>query len=222
MPSVKPTQHLFSRRREYKLVEAWHEHPIETGFTYLRARYYDPSTGMFSSVDPAVARTLSAFLYAGNSPLNRLDPLGLWDWGWSSSTWQVIGTVGLVVGVVALAATGVGIVADLGILGGAFAAEGIASTIAVAADTTSVIAGSAGVVTDGLACAGHNDNEACAAALLNGIGVAGGGLGLGFSNATFEGAEGLSRGLGAATAPGALIGYGLDLHSSLGSGDANC
>ena len=49
----------------------------ETGFYYLRARYYDPSTGQFVSVDPAVATTRSAYGYAAQDPLNETDATGL-------------------------------------------------------------------------------------------------------------------------------------------------
>ena len=49
----------------------------ETGFVYLRARYYDPATEQFLSRDPLVALTDSAYGYVGGSPLNATDPLGL-------------------------------------------------------------------------------------------------------------------------------------------------
>ena len=48
----------------------------ETGFTYLRARYYDPTTGQFISQDPLVALTRSAYGYVGGNPLNGIDPSG--------------------------------------------------------------------------------------------------------------------------------------------------
>src|SRR6266567_5691689 len=51
----------------------------ETGFQYLRARYYDPVTGQFLTRDPAVATTHSAYGYTGGNPLNGADPSGL-DW----------------------------------------------------------------------------------------------------------------------------------------------
>jgi uncharacterized protein RhaS with RHS repeats len=41
------------------------------------ARYYDPSTGQFLSIDPDVAQTLSPFNYAGDNPVNEIDPMGL-------------------------------------------------------------------------------------------------------------------------------------------------
>ena len=44
---------------------------------YLRARYYDPSTGQFVSRDPLVAKTRQPYAYAGDNPLNAVDPTGL-------------------------------------------------------------------------------------------------------------------------------------------------
>jgi RHS repeat-associated protein len=49
----------------------------ETGFQYLRARYYDPATGLFLTRDPADASTRSAYAYSDGSPLNEADPTGL-------------------------------------------------------------------------------------------------------------------------------------------------
>jgi RHS repeat-associated protein len=49
----------------------------ETGFQYLRARFYDPGTGQFLSRDPANAMTRSAYGYVGGNPLNATDPSGL-------------------------------------------------------------------------------------------------------------------------------------------------
>jgi RHS repeat-associated protein len=50
----------------------------ETGFIYLRARYYDPATAQFLSVDPALALTGSAYGYAANDPLDEGDATGLY------------------------------------------------------------------------------------------------------------------------------------------------
>lgn len=52
----------------------------ETGLIYLRARYYDPSTGQFLSRDPAVAVTGSAYGCVEDNPLNGTDPSGLWNY----------------------------------------------------------------------------------------------------------------------------------------------
>lgn len=51
-----------------------------TGLQYLRARYYDPSTGQFLTRDPLVAATRLAYGYTLGDPLNSSDPTGLW-WG---------------------------------------------------------------------------------------------------------------------------------------------
>ncbi len=48
----------------------------DTGLIYLRARYYDPATAQFLSVDPAVEATLSPYNYAKDSPMSGSDPDG--------------------------------------------------------------------------------------------------------------------------------------------------
>jgi RHS repeat-associated protein len=45
-----------------------------TGLEYLRARYYDPATGRFLSEDPLPL--LRRYPYAGNDPVNYVDPSG--------------------------------------------------------------------------------------------------------------------------------------------------
>jgi RHS repeat-associated protein len=49
----------------------------ETGLQYLQARYYDPSTAQFISVDPLVGATGQPYGYAGGNPLALSDPRGL-------------------------------------------------------------------------------------------------------------------------------------------------
>jgi len=49
----------------------------ETGFQYLRARYYDPATQQFVSVDPLVDQTGQPYAYVADDPLNMIDPTGL-------------------------------------------------------------------------------------------------------------------------------------------------
>jgi RHS repeat-associated protein len=56
----------------------------ESGLYYLRARYYDPTTAQFLTLDPAVGVTLSPYAYVAANPLNFSDPTGKclgWIWG---------------------------------------------------------------------------------------------------------------------------------------------
>jgi RHS repeat-associated protein len=48
-----------------------------TGLYYMRARWYDPATGQFLSVDPLDGLTQAPFNYAGDDPVNEGDPDGL-------------------------------------------------------------------------------------------------------------------------------------------------
>ena len=50
----------------------------ESGYTYLRARYYDPKIGRFINEDPVFDGT-NWYVYCGNDPINRVDPSGLWS-----------------------------------------------------------------------------------------------------------------------------------------------
>ena len=47
----------------------------ETGFIYLRARYYDPMVGRFTSVDP-IKDGLNWYAYCENNPVAYIDPSG--------------------------------------------------------------------------------------------------------------------------------------------------
>ncbi len=49
----------------------------ETGYLYLRARYYDPTTAQFLTPDPLYGITGDRYGYAGNDPVNGEDPSGL-------------------------------------------------------------------------------------------------------------------------------------------------
>jgi len=49
----------------------------ESGFQYLRARYYDPSTGQFIGVDPAYDLTNDRYSFANSNPTSFDDPTGL-------------------------------------------------------------------------------------------------------------------------------------------------
>ncbi|MCX8108335.1 MAG: hypothetical protein N3G20_05975, partial [Verrucomicrobiae bacterium] len=58
---------------------------LESGFVYMRARYYAPRVGRFFTPDPAwpapgTATALNPYLYAGCDPVNAGDPLGLYTY----------------------------------------------------------------------------------------------------------------------------------------------
>jgi RHS repeat-associated protein len=58
----------------------------ESGYDYLRARYYDPEVGRFLSQDPIMAD--HAYVYVRNNPVRFIDPLGLYEiCGWNQE-WQ--------------------------------------------------------------------------------------------------------------------------------------
>ncbi|MGV8857602.1 RHS repeat-associated core domain-containing protein [Rhodoglobus sp.] len=52
---------------------------VDTGLIYMRARDYDPRTGQFLTVDPALYFTGDPYAYVSNNPLLRIDPTGLWN-----------------------------------------------------------------------------------------------------------------------------------------------
>jgi RHS repeat-associated protein len=52
-------------------------HDPVTGFIYLRARHYDPTTGQFLTRDPLEALTREPYGYAAGNPANATDPTGM-------------------------------------------------------------------------------------------------------------------------------------------------
>lgn len=48
----------------------------ETGFYYMRARYYDPATGQFLSIDPDMQETDEPYQFTADDPVNNSDPTG--------------------------------------------------------------------------------------------------------------------------------------------------
>ena len=57
------------------------QNDIDTGLIYLRARWYDPATGRFTSRDPfrgiaGLPQSQHPYAYAHNNPINLTDPSG--------------------------------------------------------------------------------------------------------------------------------------------------
>ena len=60
---------------------AGHVNDPDTGLVYMQARYYDPATGRFLSVDPFAPAAANVFnfgryVYANNNPIKNTDPDG--------------------------------------------------------------------------------------------------------------------------------------------------
>lgn len=50
-----------------------------TGLIKFGTRYYDPDLGRWTQVDP-LGPGSSPYGYAGNDPIDNVDPTGLWWW----------------------------------------------------------------------------------------------------------------------------------------------
>jgi RHS repeat-associated protein len=78
-----PYGNLISSSGLYSLVFAFAGEQVDSaGLIYLRARTYDPLTGVFLQrdsyrYDPYDPTTLNRYSYAGNNPTNVVDPSGL-------------------------------------------------------------------------------------------------------------------------------------------------
>ncbi|SKB49883.1 RHS repeat-associated core domain-containing protein [Luteibacter sp. 22Crub2.1] len=60
---------------------AGHVQDVDTALVYMQARYYDPQTGRFLSVDPAPGKAADLFVfnryaYGNNNPVRNIDPDG--------------------------------------------------------------------------------------------------------------------------------------------------
>ena len=63
-----------------------------SGLIYKRNRYYDPTTGRFTQVDPiGLGGGLNAYGFAGGDPVNYSDPFGLCPWCWIVEGFERIG-----------------------------------------------------------------------------------------------------------------------------------
>ena len=167
-------------------------------------RYYDPTTGQFTSMDPLVIVTGQAYSYTAGNPVNEIDPLGLHGCGIFSGIcdhWRGIVTgVGIAAGVAA-AFTGVGAIAEGSVaLGFISAGAGIASGLA---DVPACIGVSGRG--SGLACVGVGFGVG--AGLLGGVGALAGyavDAGATVANGAFDIYGGLAGTLGFAAGTGAI------------------
>ena len=125
----------------------------ESGYQYLRARYYDTASGNFLQRDPVEILTRSAYSYADNDPLNQADPTG-------QIGWLLGGAIGGIVGGVVGGGSYLlhhddsfswqklgGAVAG-GAVGGAITGACDASTLLVVVTACGALGGAAGTVVD--------------------------------------------------------------------------
>ncbi len=69
-----------------------HVQDDESGLIYMRARYYEPWSGRFISED-AAGHGLNWFVYATNSPANKVDSAGYWTDDDVDAYWSLIGAI---------------------------------------------------------------------------------------------------------------------------------
>lgn len=53
---------------------------------YLNNRHHDPTTGVFTSVDPLVTTTMQPYIYGAANPITYSDPEGLQPCAFSAGT----------------------------------------------------------------------------------------------------------------------------------------
>jgi RHS repeat-associated protein len=120
----------------------------ESGLLHTGARYYDPSTGQFLTVDPKVAATLSPYGYLAGDPLNGTDPSGEWGLpGWVTTAAGAVGgalnaalpAIHAVATVVAIAASACAVLTSATIIGGVTCGAIALGASAVTAGTSDIL-----------------------------------------------------------------------------------
>ncbi|HET7474880.1 MAG TPA: ribonuclease domain-containing protein [Dermatophilaceae bacterium] len=93
---------------------------------HLRARQYDPTTGLFTAPDPASSTSFSgSYAYAGGNPMTSVDPLGQFDFN-IGMVHDISAGIASVAGLGALVCSASGIGAPVGaVLGGVAVAAGV-------------------------------------------------------------------------------------------------
>ena len=74
------------------MVRSWTK---KTGNYYYGARYYDPKTSIWLSVDPLKEKApdKAPYHFVSNNPINRIDPNGLTDYEINATTGEVVRTI---------------------------------------------------------------------------------------------------------------------------------
>ena len=163
----------------------------ESGLIFLRARYYDPATGVFLSVDPALTSTRSAYGYASGNPVTGSDPSGLCPFWCKVGIGVVVGAI-VAVGVVCAVAEPCGAAVagafagggSLAMAGGGGLALSGGATVSVAAIGGAAAAGGAAGAVAGATWAMSDSGSSSSGS--SGGGYSGGGSGETCSDGTID------------------------------------
>jgi RHS repeat-associated protein len=182
----------------------------DTGFTYLRARHYDPATGQFLQNDPVSGGSCNTHEYGCANPLTNTDPTGAstcgGGWGWNPYRW-----VGVFQDCVALAAREKG-------YSGNFVVGVCAAGSGSFVWPTAFGAGVTGGVEGCLLVDGHGDYGATASAQHGvGLGTSGGSITVG---PTLSLARKIEDVRGTASGIAASVGKGLGVYGSISRSSA--
>lgn len=93
-----------------------------SGLVFMRARFFNPNSGRFLTIDPSRLRSGDSnfYRYAFNDPVHWVDPLGLWNWSTANKGAAIGAIIGGIRGGVLGGAVGIfggppGILAGIGI-----------------------------------------------------------------------------------------------------------